>query len=216
MLHTTIKNKLFSEYGKYICTDDFLLPWLDLDTINSTMETAHELVREGCPPWITITARHQSSGRGTHGRSWSSQAGKGLWMSVILPPPVEAENLSGLSILIAEVLVSTLREFADCPFMIKHPNDVTVNGRKIAGILLESATEHGCVTSVILGLGVNFHQTHDDFLEDDLPEATSLDIETGHAPDRDTFLKVLIKQLHSTYEKFLTNFSSGVYRDSSL
>ena len=216
MFHSFEKNRLFSQHRKYINTGYISLPWLDLDTTNSTMETAHELVREGCPQWTTITARSQSSGRGTHGRSWSSQAGKGLWMSVILPPPAEAENLSGLSVLFAEVLVSTLREFADCPFTIKHPNDVIVNGCKIAGILLESATEHGCVKSVILGLGVNFLQTHEDFMKDELPEATSLFIETGSAPDRDKFLNVLVKQLQSTYETYLTNFSSGIYRDSPL
>ncbi len=193
------KNRLFIRFGKYLNAGSILLPWYDLDTTASTMEVAHELVGDGCSACTVITSLHQSSGRGTHGRSWSSQKGKGLWLSVILPPPREAADLSGLTLDSAHVLIKTFAEFSDCKFSIKHPNDIVVNGRKIAGILVESATEEGTFKSVILGMGVNLLQTQEDFSRDDLSDATSLLIETGSAPDRLQFLTTFIEHLHSSY-----------------
>ena len=194
-----MKNRPFLRFGKYLNAGGISLPWYDLETTASTMEVAHELVKAGCSAWTVITASHQSSGRGTHGRSWSSQMGKGLWLSVILPPPREAADLSGLTLDTAHVLVQTFATFADCPFLIKHPNDIVVNGRKIAGILVESAIEEGTVKSVILGIGVNLLQTQEDFSRDGLPDATSLLIETGSAPERQHFLTTFIEHLHSSY-----------------
>ena len=194
-----MENRLFSRFEKHLNIEGVSFPWYDLETTSSTMEVAQALVREGCLPWTVITAAYQSSGRGTHGRSWSSRPGKGLWLSVILPPPREAADLSGLTTDCAYALIQTFAAFADCPFSIKHPNDVVTSGRKIAGILVESATEEGAVKSVILGMGVNLLQTREDFSDDLLPDATSLLIETGNAPDREHFLKKYIEQLHSMY-----------------
>jgi len=176
------------------------MKWHDLDTVTSTMDRAYELVRNGCRYWTVITARHQSTGRGTHGRSWSSHTGKGLWMSLIIPPPPEAENLSGLTVLAAKTLADTLKAFTGKTFSIKHPNDVIINNRKIAGILVESATDGDRVTSVILGMGVNFLQTHEDFMNEGLPDATSLFIESGSAPDRNSFLSVFLADFKTSYE----------------
>ncbi len=176
------------------------MKWHDLDTVTSTMNRAYELVGNGCRFWTVITARHQSTGRGTHGRSWSSHSGKGLWMSLIIPPPAKTDNLSGLTLLAAETLADTLTTFTGKTFSIKHPNDVIINNRKIAGILVESATNDDRVTSVILGMGVNFLQTHEDFMNEGLPDATSLFIESGSAPDRKKFLSVFLTDFKTRYE----------------
>ena len=192
--------------------------WYSIENTTSTMDVALELIYRGCPPWTAVTARYQTSGRGTHGRTWSSHTGKGLWLSLILPPPSYSGNLSGISLLAAGALVRTLEEFAECLFLIKYPNDIVVNDHKIAGIMVETATNGDAVQSVILGMGVNFRQTREDFLKEGLHEATSLLIETGSAPDREKFLVSFIAHLKNRYEttilepdkvKTITNRSNG-------
>ncbi|MCE5250699.1 biotin--[acetyl-CoA-carboxylase] ligase [bacterium] len=164
------------------------------------MDMAHSLVRNAYHPWTVITARHQTEGRGTHGRLWSSQTDKGLWLSLLLPPPENVDNLTGLSIIAAGSLVKTLDVYADCMFLIKYPNDVVVNNHKIAGLMIESATCDDAVKTVILGMGVNFWQTRDDFIKDELPDATSLFIEAGYAPDREHFIATFISYMKKWYE----------------
>ena len=182
------KPRILHIHGEYI-------PWYDYKNVTSTMDIAMEFVRKGCICLTAVTAHSQSSGRGTHGRDWSSRDGKGLWLSVILPPPHHFERIEGLSILIAKTLVDTLKCFADCRFTIKHPNDVMVNNRKIAGILVETATKADKIQSMVLGMGVNFCQTDEDFAHDNLFDATSLFSETGTAPDRTKFLVSFLEHL---------------------
>lgn len=200
MIPRNINQNDVDDFKKFLKVPGCEIPWYDLGVTSSTMDVARQLQTKGNTDWSVITAHQQHSGRGTHGRTWSSLAGKGLWMSVIMPPPQHAVILSGLSVLAAEALVKTLEMFADCPFFIKHPNDVKVNNRKIAGILVETATNGDHVQSVILGVGVNFLQTAEDLLKDNLPEATSLLIETGTAPDRDSFITSFLIHLKGIYD----------------
>jgi BirA family biotin operon repressor/biotin-[acetyl-CoA-carboxylase] ligase len=180
------------------------LPLYRFDTVTSTMDVARELAAKGCASWAAITADTQTTGRGTRGRSWASHAGKGLWLSAILPPPDDPEALSGLTVAIADILAGVLREFADLPYAVKHPNDLTVGGRKLAGILVETTMAGISVKSVILGLGLNLRQRAEDFAEDNLPDATSLFMETGTAPDRTTVLNRLIERLYAWYTANIT------------
>ncbi len=175
--------------------------WLNLESIDSTMDYAKELIRDGCEPWTVISAGEQSSGRGTHGRTWYSPAGKGFWLSMILPPPEKAEYLDNLSVLAANALIKSFKEFTDVQFVIKPPNDVVTQGRKIAGILFESVSSGQDVFSIVLGMGVNFKQSVSDFELEGLNDATSFLIETGNIPDTELFLEAFLRHFKPLYDK---------------
>jgi BirA family biotin operon repressor/biotin-[acetyl-CoA-carboxylase] ligase len=121
----------------------------------STMETAHARALAGAPHGTAIVAEVQSSGRGTRGRAWSSGPG-GLWLSVIARPS-RADALEALSLRVGLATAAAL-ELA-CPALprlgLKWPNDLIVDGRKIAGILCEARWGSGFCQWVVVGLGIN-------------------------------------------------------------
>jgi BirA family biotin operon repressor/biotin-[acetyl-CoA-carboxylase] ligase len=164
------------------------------------MDVALEIVEGGWTGWMAVSALTQSSGRGTRGREWASLPGKGLWTSVILPPPSALAHLGGLTVAAAECLAEALRELTGTRFDIKHPNDLTSRGKKLAGILIESATGGTEVRSLILGMGVDIAQEEDDFRESELPGATSVLLETGVAPDRGLVLRTFLEHFLPVYE----------------
>ena len=174
--------------------------WYELAVTASTMDYAVKLVREGCASWTLVTAEKQSSGRGTHGREWISLQGKGLYLSLILPPSLVIGCLEDLSVRTAEALLRTLKNFVNLPFEIKHPNDVTIKGRKIAGILFESVTRGEEVRSLILGMGLNLFQSRKDFKRNGIPDATSLLIEAGYVPGVEHLLTSFLEQFIPLFE----------------
>ena len=197
---TNIRDSL-SAFKKTVRTDRKNADWYDLDETPSTMDIAAGMTKEGCDYWTIVSARKQLTGRGTHGRSWESPGGKGLWVSVVLPPPEKPEYLDNLSVLTAKALIRCFSEYTDLSFEIKHPNDVVIGGRKIAGILFESVTSGMNVVSVVLGMGVNLLQTAADFEKCGLFEATSLFIETGTTVGRGQFLESFVRHFIPMYER---------------
>jgi BirA family biotin operon repressor/biotin-[acetyl-CoA-carboxylase] ligase len=130
---------------------------LAFDSVGSTNEVARDAAREGATGDTVVWARRQEAGRGRRGRAWSSPEGN-LYASVIVRPradPAVAAQLSfAVALAVADVAVSVLP--AGVPVHCKWPNDVLVDGRKVAGILLESeAGPHGLVDWQVVGVGVN-------------------------------------------------------------
>lgn len=123
--------------------------------LSSTMETAHARAQDGAPHGTTIVAARQAMGRGTRGRSWSSELG-GLWLSVVARP-VRTDALEALSLRVG-IAVAAALELASTALprlAIKWPNDIMVNGRKLAGILCEARWGGGHCQWVVIGVGVN-------------------------------------------------------------
>lgn len=176
------------------------IPWHDLDEISSTMDFAGGLVKNGCRSWTVVSAHTQTAGRGTKGRSWSSPRGKGMWVSIIVPPPADPEKMTGLTVEAAKALADTIHALTGVTCKIKYPNDILIRGRKAAGILIETIIRGEDVLSVIMSMGVNISQTEQDFIEAGLPEATSLFLETGIAPDRETLLIAFLDRFRPLYE----------------
>jgi len=184
-----------------IDVDGQVFPWHELESVDSTMDYAADLIRGGCQPWTVVSSRRQTSGRGTRGRTWHAPESKGLWVSVVLPTPPCAGNLDTVSVLAARSLVEAFGKFTDRVFGIKPPNDVTIDGRKIAGILLESVSCGSTVGSVILGMGVNLSQSAGDFLKAGLPDATSLWLETGRDIESVRLLRAFLRRFKPEYER---------------
>jgi BirA family biotin operon repressor/biotin-[acetyl-CoA-carboxylase] ligase len=126
--------------------------------LGSTNQVANDLALQGAPPFSLVVADSQTAGKGRYGRSWVTQPGKALAFSLVLYPEsglVEAnqlEKLSGLGgLAVAEVLSDNYSLDAE----IKWPNDVLVDGKKIAGVLADANWSGPELNAVILGIGIN-------------------------------------------------------------
>lgn len=121
----------------------------------STMETAHARAQDGAVHGTAVVAAIQAAGRGTRGRQWSSGPG-GLWMSVVTRPS-RTDALEALSLRVGLAVANVLELV--CPALprlgLKWPNDIVVEGRKLAGILCEARWGGGRCQWVIVGLGIN-------------------------------------------------------------
>lgn len=151
---------------------------------------------DGAPEGAVAVTDEQTEGRGRLGRSWQAPAGTSLLFSIVLDPPVSAERLPELSLVAGAAVAEAVETETGLATEVKHPNDVLVSGRKVAGILAEAVDGR-----VVLGVGVNLSQT-DDQLPDATP-ATSLAIE-GVAVDRDALLVTVLARLEARYDAWVT------------
>ena len=166
---------------------------------DSTNARAMELAEQGAEEGTVVIADCQNGGRGRMGRRWTSPAGVNLYTSIILRPaiaPIQAAQLTFLS------AVATARAFeaaAGIEVQVKWPNDILVNGQKIAGLLNELSAETEGVHHVVLGIGVNLNMVRDQFPDDLRRPATSVLLETGHSVNRIVFAQELYRQLDCLY-----------------
>src|SRR5689334_8497784 len=149
---------------------------LRLQSLPSTNDLARQLAEQGAAEGVVVLAREQTRGRGRQGRTWVSTAGQGLYLSVILRPPLEPAKAMIITLAAAVAVAETLSTDYAVAVDIKWPNDVHARGRKISGILIESAIEKSKLSYAILGVGVNLGQR--DFAGELREAATSLLIES--------------------------------------
>lgn len=140
-------------------------PRLHLRSTDSTNLRARELALGGAPHGTVVTAGEQSAGRGRQGRTWSAPAGRALLMSVVVRDPPR------LLPLVAAVAVA---DACGAEAAIKWPNDVLLDGRKVAGILVEGRPQEGWA---VVGIGLNVAVRPDELPEDLRDRATGLGLE---------------------------------------
>ena len=172
--------------------DDIKLPdfinVIKKESTGSTNEDIALLAKQGAAPWTVVQALVQTSGRGRHGKSWDSQIGN-LFMSLLLRPTVNRVRWGELSLLSAITVASTLSDFIDNQIIqVKWPNDVLINGKKIAGILLEVADSNVEEPSVIVGIGINISKAPEKI---EYPVSRINDYKTGHISADDVLITLL-------------------------
>lgn len=123
-------------------------------TVASTMDLAHRLAEAGEPAGTLVLADAQEAGRGRHGRGWTSEAGKGIWLTLV-ERPEESSGVEVLSLRIGLAIAEALEEFAAAPIRLKWPNDVYVGEGKLAGVLSEGRWRSGRLEWLAIGVGVN-------------------------------------------------------------
>ncbi len=128
----------------------------------STSDDARRLAAEGAPEGTVVLAERQTEGRGRLGRAWSSPDRGGLYVSVLLRPTDPPDRLGRYSIAAAVAVCEACREFVGERAVLKWPNDVLAEGRKLAGILAELRRGRSG-TDLVLGIGINVHQLPVDF-----------------------------------------------------
>lgn len=163
--------------------------------VTSTMEVARREARQGAAEGTTIMADEQTAGRGRLGRLWWSPPGS-LALSVILHPGLQ--HLSSLIMVASVAVVRSIQSVTGLKCQIKWPNDVLINGKKVCGILMESALREDTVDYAIMGIGINVNLRLTDFPEI-LPIATSLSQELGREISRRDIICQLLAEIERLY-----------------
>jgi BirA family biotin operon repressor/biotin-[acetyl-CoA-carboxylase] ligase len=165
-----------------------------LAEVTSTQDVARVAARSGAPSRSIFVADYQTAGRGRHGRMWLARPGQALMLSILLrqsgePRPWRSTALASVALVGAlDALVPRLTHLA-----IKWPNDLVVDGRKLAGVLAETASDGADWTSVV-GVGVNVSSTASDLAPVGAP-ATSVLVEAGEPLDRGALLLELVQRI---------------------
>lgn len=167
------------------------------EQVTSTMDVAREMAEGGAMEGSVVVAEEQTSGRGRFGRKWVSAAGEGLTFSVVLYPGVWA--VSRLTIATAVVVARVLNRGYGLMPGIKWPNDVRVNGKKICGILVETAFQDDQVRYALIGIGININQSPDLLDVEMSSQTTSIAYEVGHKLDREEVLQAVLLELSYVY-----------------
>ena len=121
---------------------------------DSTMVLAKEMARKGCPHMTVIVAGRQKKGRGRLRRTWLSAKG-GLYFTLVLRPDIPTELAPRVNFFAGLILAQTLRNMYDIEAMVKWPNDILVEKRKLVGMLAEMEAEADMVTCMNIGIGIN-------------------------------------------------------------
>ena len=176
-----------------------------LEQTGSTNDAILQIANANSKEGLVVFAEHQTAGRGQRGNRWESAAGKGLWFSILLRPKIDLASSPQLTAWAAEAVSGAIQnEFSLTP-TIKPPNDVQIDGRKVAGVLVEMRAQEKAAHLAIAGIGVNVNQSREDFPKELQSRAISLAMALGKQIDRQSFAVALLRKLDRTYrEKFVS------------
>lgn len=167
--------------------------------LDSTNTCARRLAAEGALEGEVVIAEEQTRGRGRLGRIWVSPPYLNLYFSVVLRPLLPPIHAPQITLMAAVALADAAAAFSSRPPVIKWPNDILVDGRKLAGILTESSCTSERIEFVILGIGVNVNLPRELMADGIRERATSL-IEAGQkSVSREAFFRRLIQDLDRCY-----------------
>jgi len=169
------------------------------EEIDSTNSHARRLAETGAPEGEVVIAERQFEGRGRLGRSWESPPYSNLYFSLLLRPALAPVHAPQMTLMAAVALADTVAAFVVEPPAIKWPNDILLQGRKVAGILTESSCDAKRIEFVILGIGVNLNFPRERMPETIRDRATSLMEVGGKSFSRENFLRRLIQDLDRCY-----------------
>jgi BirA family biotin operon repressor/biotin-[acetyl-CoA-carboxylase] ligase len=156
--------------------------------VTSTQSVAFELADNGAPDRTVVVADTQTAGRGRRGRRWLDEPGASLLVSIVVRPRLAIRDLPKLSLAAGVAVADALEAITGLAVRLKWPNDLVVDERKIAGILLESRI--AIEPLVVVGVGVNLGQHR--FPHELAGTATSVEIETGQRVERDAMLEAVL------------------------
>ncbi len=157
--------------------------------------STQRLLGDDDPEGTTVATDHQTHGRGRLGRAWEDAAGTSLLFSVLLKPTPPMPLWPELSLVAGDAVAQALRAETGIDASLRHPNDVVVRGRKLAGILAEA--RQGRVT---LGVGVNVNQTAEQLPRNTVKPVSSLRIELEHEVERAPLFAAILARLEEGYD----------------
>lgn len=182
------------------------------DEVDSTNNVIKKMAEEGANHGTVVVAESQSAGRGRIGRAWISPKGTGIWMSLLLRPMIKPESASMLTLVAALAVRGAIETMTGAACLIKWPNDLVLNGRKICGILTEMNAQVDRINYVVVGIGINVNM--ESFPEELTNTASSLYIETGRKFTRRKIIDEFCKVFEKYYDVFLqTEDLSRLYEE---
>lgn len=155
---------------RLIDTTHLLLPWeitdelktrqigkkiYYFDVIDSTQSFATSIARNKNDFGSVVIAESQTSGKGRQGRQWISPKG-GIWLSVILEPNFDVYKITLIPFAVAVALANAIQKTLNIKTKLKWPNDLTLDGKKVAGIIIDASIESTKMESIVVGIGINF------------------------------------------------------------
>jgi BirA family biotin operon repressor/biotin-[acetyl-CoA-carboxylase] ligase len=174
-----------------------------LKETDSTNAVAFKLAEEGGAEGTVVIADTQSAGKGRLGRVWLSPPGVNLYCSVVLRPPISPVAACQLTFLSVVAVARAIESCTKLEPQIKWPNDILIQGKKVAGLLNEMNAETEKVNFVVLGIGVNLNMGLDQLGSQLRHPATSLMAAGGEEVNRVLFTRALLTELDRLYETFL-------------
>lgn len=167
------------------------------EQVASTNELAKELARAGAPEGLVVIAEEQTGGKGRLGRRWLSPPGVGIWMSVVLRPPLPPYEAARLTLCAAVAVAGAVRAVAGVPAGIKWPNDVVFQDRKLSGILTEMEADWDRVSFAVVGIGINVNTPAAAFPPELQATATSLMAAAGRPIPRAPLVRAVLSGLEA-------------------
>lgn len=158
--------------------------------IDSTMHAARELARGGADEGTVVITESQTHGRGRLNREWLSPTG-GIYFTLVLRPMISPTYATRMNLMASVAVATTIRKLLGLNAVLKWPNDVLIEGKKVCGILAEIDAEMDVVNFVSLGIGVNANTSIPQFEN----TATSLKQALGRDVSRKQFLTALLKEI---------------------
>ncbi len=185
-------------------------------SLPSTNNTAKELYMQGAGDGTVILAEEQTAGRGRMDRKWLSPAYKNIIISILLKPKIKVEKIYTLTLALAIAGIDAIKGLNGLSPMIKWPNDIYLNNKKLAGILTEFRVRRNEPAYVILGMGLNVNWNPEKESGILFP-STSIFNETGRVTSRNELIARILRNFEDIYIDILNeNLDEFYYRVNRL
>ena len=138
-----------------LCTKVIGREIISYKKLDSTNDAAYALAEKGVKEGAVVLAEEQARGKGRHGRTWVSPPKGGIYMSCILRPRMAPNKIPQITLIAAVSVARAIREACGIAAIIKWPNDILIDGKKVCGILTEMKAEQDEISFLVLGIGIN-------------------------------------------------------------
>ncbi|MCM8791686.1 MAG: biotin--[acetyl-CoA-carboxylase] ligase [Candidatus Omnitrophica bacterium] len=176
------------------------------DNISSTMDIAHSLAKQGVSEGTVVIAESQTKARGRFQRSWLCYKYKGIYFSLILKPKIHPKSSAIFTFLSAVAVSEAINNSIGITVEVKWPNDIILDGKKLAGILTESESETELMHYIIIGIGINVNNNPQQLID----TAVSLRQYKKESINRIELMRQILIELEKYYLLFKKNGSSFI------
>jgi BirA family biotin operon repressor/biotin-[acetyl-CoA-carboxylase] ligase len=175
------------------------------EEVTSTQDEAGEVARKGAEEGVVVISERQTKGRGRKGRLWSSPPREGVYFSSILRPNLKPNQIVQIPLIAGVAVCKAIRRVTPLEPRIKWPNDITIGGKKVAGILAEMSCDMDRVDHIVLGIGVNVNTRCSLLPEPTRGIATSLAENCGEYVSRVRLVQSILAEFDALYSAFLVS-----------
>ena len=196
-LDRLIVNEMRADLGTTVIGREIIV----LEQTGSTNDAILRIATSNSKEGVVLFAEHQTEGRGQRGNRWESAAGKGLWFSILLQPRIDINNSPRLTTWAAEAISDLIQNEFSLKATIELPNDVEIDGRKVAGVLVEMRAQEKAPHLAIAGIGINVNQSLEDFPRELQIRAISLAMALDRQVNRQKFAIALLRNLDRSYRE---------------